>query len=190
MPSSQRPNSTTAPSAETDRANFAGESRLAHTGLAGEQSHAAVASSRRLPARLEATELSVAPDKAEALDNLHRRGQGDESGSLDQVVADGERGHRLANPLERELAERLELETATRRNEGPYKIGDQELPGLGHRAETGRHDHRHAKETSVVSHDRVAGLHTDSKHDTPAPSCRPHSAWSARRPPASSSPQR
>ena len=128
------------------------ETRLAHSRLTRDQHESAGPGGRRVPALGQRLAFALAPD-------VGRRGA-QARGSLRGLPLHGEHVNRFGQALERHRSAGCELQLGAAACEQPYELGDEDLAGVGERAEARRLDHRSA-EAVVVLEGHVAGRQAD-----------------------------
>ena len=134
-------------------AQLVDETRLADSRLTRDQHESAGPGGRRVPALGERLALVLAPD-------VRRRGAQARGPLLRRLPLHGPHVDRLGQSLQRHRSARRELQLGAAARQQPHQLGDEDLAGLGERAQARRLDHRSA-EAVVVLERHVAGRHAD-----------------------------
>ncbi len=141
------------------RAHLGDEAGLADARLAGDEHEAtgAVAGGGDPPG--EHFAFALAADVGRAGPEVGRAGR--------RLPRNVERGHRLGEALELQLADRRHLVAAAAARQHPHDLGDQHLPAVGRGAQSRRLDDRRTEAVAVLERD-VAGRDADPDRERQA----------------------
>src|SRR2546423_835038 len=118
------------------------ETRLAHSRLTRDQHESARPGGRRVPSLGQRLAFALAPD-------VWRRGA-QARGSLRGLPLQGEHVNRFGQTLEGHWPAGCQLQLGAAACEQPYQLGNEDLAGVGERAETRRLDNRSAEAVVVL----------------------------------------